>query len=303
MGRDVWQASAAARAVFEEADDALGFSLSKLCFEGPAEALRRTELQQPAVLVTSIALLRALAERVLPAPAFMLGHSLGEYTALVAAEALPVAQAALLVNARGRFMQEAVAEGRGAMSAVLGADPETVATACARAAEECAAVVSPANYNSAGQTVIAGAAPAVTRAGALALEAGARRVTPLPVSAPFHCALMRPAAEKLAGELSRLHFAKPRVPIVSNVLAEPNDDAAHIPQLLEEQVTAPVRFSDSVRRLVSLGVERTLEVGPGRVLSGLVARIERSLARLGVSGMDDIENVAGALTPARAKEG
>jgi len=295
MGRDVCADSPAARAVFEEADQALGFALSKLCFEGPEEELRQTRNQQPAILATSIALLRALRERIELRPAYVAGHSLGEYSALVAAGALPLAAAVRLVAARGRFMQEAVPEGRGAMAAVLGAPPEVVADACARAAAELNLVVAPANYNAPQQTAIAGEKQAVQRAAELAREAGASRAVPLAVSAPFHCALMQPAAKKLAAELAGLRFAAPEPPVVSNVEAEPNAQAGRIAELLEQQVTAPVRFTDSVRRLVKLGVRSVLEVGPGRVLSGLVARIDRSVSRMGVSSMEEVEEAAAQL--------
>jgi len=295
MGRDVCADSPAARAVFEEADQALGFALSKLCFEGPEEELRQTRNQQPAILATSIALLQALRERIELRPAYVAGHSLGEYSALVAAGALPLAAAVRLVAARGRFMQEAVPEGRGAMAAVLGAPPEVVADACARAAAELNLVVAPANYNAPQQTAIAGEKQAVQRAAELAREAGASRAVPLAVSAPFHCALMQPAAKKLAAELAGLRFAAPEPPVLSNVEAEPNAQAGRIAELLEQQVTAPVRFTDSVRRLVELGVRSVLEVGPGRVLSGLVARIDRSVSRMGVSSMEEVEEAAAQL--------
>ena len=289
MGRDVWAASPAARATFEAADRALGFALTKLCFEGPEEDLRRTEIQRPAILTTSIALLRALEERQPQAPSFVAGHSLGEYSALVAAAALEFEDAVVLVNRRGRFMQEAVPSGRGAMAALMGLDPEGVDAACADAAAERGAVVAPANYNSPQQTVIAGDAAAVERAIALAKQRGAKRAVPLPVSAPFHCALMRPAAEKLAPELARVRFRDPRVPVVTNVEAAPNTSAARIPALLEQQVTAPVRFTESVRKLAALGVTRVIEIGPGSVLTGLVARIERGLARANVATLEDVE--------------
>jgi [acyl-carrier-protein] S-malonyltransferase len=293
MGRDVCEASPAARAVFESADAALGLPLSKLCFEGPEEELRRTEIQQPALLTTSIALLRALeAEGASLAPAFVLGHSLGEYTALVAAGAVAFDDAVTLVHARGRFMQEAVPAGQGAMAAVLGIGAEAVAEACETAARETGAVVSPANLNAPEQTVIAGATAAVERASALAKEAGARRTVALAVSAPFHCALMQPAAEKLAVELARVRFSAPNPPVLSNVLAEPNADAERIPELLAAQVTAPVRFVECVRKLAALGVDRVLEVGPGGVLSGLVARIERRLARERVGTWDELRALA-----------
>jgi len=295
MGRDVCADSPAARAVFEEADQALGFALSKLCFEGPEEELRQTRNQQPAILATSIALLQALRERIELRPAYVAGHSLGEYSALVAAGALPLAAAVRLVAARGRFMQEAVPEGRGAMAAVLGAPPEVVADACARAAAELNLVVAPANYNAPQQTAIAGEKQAVQRAAELAREAGASRAVPLAVSAPFHCALMQPAAKKLAAELAGLRFAAPEPPVLSNVEAEPNAQAGRIAELLEQQVTAPVRFTASVRRLAKLGVRSVLEVGPGGVLSGLVARIDRSVSRMGVSSMEEVEEAAAQL--------
>jgi [acyl-carrier-protein] S-malonyltransferase len=298
MGRDICEASPAARAVFERADAALGFPLAKLCFEGPEEELRRTELQQPALLTTSIALLRALEEQVTLAPAYLLGHSLGEYTALVAAGALAFEDAVTLVHARGRFMQEAVPSGRGAMAAVMGVGSEVVAEACHEAARETGAVVSPANLNGPEQTVIAGEARAVERAAALAKAAGARRTVMLPVSAPFHCALMRPAAEKLAAELARVRFSAPSPPVVTNVEAEPNRDPARIPALLAEQVTAPVRFVECVRRLVALGVRRVIEVGPGGVLCGLVARIERGLERERVGSLAELHALAAGASKA-----
>jgi [acyl-carrier-protein] S-malonyltransferase len=293
MGRDVCESSPAARAVFEASDRALGFALSKLCFEGPESELRRTEIQQPAILTTSVALLRALEERGALAPAFVAGHSLGEYTALVASGALSLESAVALVHARGRFMQEAVPEGRGAMAAILGVEAEAVAESCAAAARETGLVVEPANWNSPLQTVIAGDAVAVERACAEARSRGAKKAVTLAVSAPFHCRLMAPAAEKLAAELAGVHFAPPRVPVVSNVEAEPNADAARIPELLRRQVTAPVRFTESVRRLAALGVQRVLEIGPGRVLTGLVARIERGLSRANLQSASELEAAAG----------
>ncbi len=295
MGRDVAEASPAARRVFEEADEALGFSLSQMCFEGPEEVLRPTEIQQPAVLATSIALLRALEERAAVAPAFVLGHSLGEYTALVAAGALGLADAVSLVHARGRFMQEAVAEGQGAMAAVLGAAPDVVEGACRDAAEATGEVVAPANYNGPAQTVVAGTAAGVAQAGELAKERGARRVTPLPVSAPFHCALMQPAADKLAPELARTAFRDPAVPVVHNVDASPGDASGRLADLLTRQVTAPVRFTECVERLAADGTRRVLEVGPGRVLCGLVARIDRGLERMNAGSLAELDEVAQAL--------
>jgi len=292
MGRDAAEVSPAARAVFQAADAALGYPLSKLCFEGPEEELVPTEVQQPAVLTASIALLRALEERGPLRPAFFAGHSLGEYTALVAAGALDFEDAVRLVQARGRFMQEAVPEGRGAMAAVLGLPAQEVAEACQRAAAESGRVVAPANFNGPAQTVISGDAAAVEAACNRARQVGAKRAVPLEVSAPFHCSLMSPAAEKLALELARVRFHAPSAPVVSNVLAVPCDDPARFPALLEEQVTAPVRFTEMIEALAAAGVERVLEVGPGRVLTGLVARVSRRLGRANLESADQIEAAA-----------
>lgn len=293
MGRDVYDASPAARSVFDAADRALGFELSRLCFEGPDEELVRTEIQQPAILTTSIALLRALEEHTPVAPAFAAGHSLGEYSALVAAGAVDFEEAVALVHARGRFMQEAVPAGQGAMAAVMGIGPDEVAQACEHVARLSGQQVAPANYNSPQQTVIAGHAAAVEQACTRASELGAKRTTPLPVSAPFHCALMEPAASKLALELERVRFRDAAVPVVTNVEAEPNSDGSRIAGLLHRQVTAPVRFSEMVERMRELGVDHFLEVGPGRVLSGLIARIARRTGRAGLSSAGDLEEAVG----------
>ncbi|MCG8590368.1 MAG: ACP S-malonyltransferase [Proteobacteria bacterium] len=295
MGRDAAAASPAARAVFDAADAALGFRLSELCFQGPEDELKRTEIQQPAILTTSVALLRMLEEEASVAPEFVAGHSLGEYTALVAAGALQFEDAVRLVHARGRFMQEAVPEGRGSMAAVIGLDAGDVAAACERAQSETGEVVAPANFNSPQQTVVAGTVAAVEAASEQAREAGARRVLPLPVSAPFHCQLMAPAAAKLAIELSRVSFAEARPPVVTNVEAEPNAAAARIPELLEAQVTAPVRFTEMIARALELGVERVLEIGPGAVLSGLVARIDRRLPRASLSSHEGLADAVAFL--------
>jgi [acyl-carrier-protein] S-malonyltransferase len=293
MGRDVALASPAARHVFEAADAALSFPLSRLCFEGPEEELLRTENQQPAILATSIALLRALEERGPVRPACVAGHSLGEYSALVAVGALDFEDAVRLVHARGRFMQEAVPLRRGGMAAVLGSTPEAVAAACAAIAARTGRVVSPANYNGPAQTVISGDATAVELACLELRQQGAKRTIPLEVSAPFHCALMAPAAAKLEIELARVRFRTPAAPVVTNVEAEPCTDAARLPGLLARQVTAPVRFTEMVQRIAGLGVQRVLEVGPGRVLTGLVARIDRSVARANLDGAAALDEVAG----------
>ena len=298
MGRDVYEASPAARAVFDAADAALGEPLSRLCFEGPEEALVPTAVQQPAILTTSVALLRALEERVAPRAAYVAGHSLGEYTALVAAGALAFEDAVRLVAERGRHMQETVPAGEGAMAAVLKSTPEAVAEACAAVRAASGREVAPANYNAPGQTVIAGHADAVETAGARLAEAGAR-VRPLSVSAPFHCALMAPAAEKLAPALARTAFADPDPPVVSNVEAEPNADGGRVAELLRRQVTAPVRFVESVQRLSALGVSHVLEVGPGRVLTGLVARIERGIERENLAEAEALPGAAAFVSAAR----
>ena len=289
MGRDLCQVSPAARAVFAAADAAVGMSLSRLCFEGPEAELLATEVQQPAILATSVALLRALEERAgRLAPSYVAGHSLGEYTALVASGALGLDDALRLVRARGAFMQEAVPAGRGAMAAILGADREVVEVCCTRAREETGELVEPANYNAPEQTVISGTALAVRAACAIAREAGARRALPLPVSAPFHCALMQPAADKLAPELARIRFADCSPPVVANATAEPNSAGTRVAELLRRQVTEPVRFTEQVRRLRALGVTRVLEVGPTKVLAPLVARIEPALARANLGSADDL---------------
>ena len=279
MGRELAGISRAARATFEAADSALSFPLSRLCFEGPEEELVRTENQQPAILATSIAMLRALEERVPLAPACFAGHSLGEYSALVAAGALDFEDALRLVQARGRFMQEAVPEGRGAMAAVMGCAPAVVEAACAAAASETGRAVSPANYNGPAQTVISGDAVAVELACLRARQEGARRTVPLDVSAPFHCSLMAPAAAKLELELARVQFHPPSAPVVTNVEAAPCADPARFGSLLARQVRAPVRFTEMVQQMAGAGVTHVLEIGPGRVLTGLVARIERAMQR------------------------
>ncbi|MBW2696217.1 MAG: ACP S-malonyltransferase [Deltaproteobacteria bacterium] len=289
MGRDVYETSAAARSIFDSADETLGFEISRLCFEGPEDELRRTEIQQPALLTTSIALLRALEEAGPVRPAYVGGHSLGEYSALVACGALAFEDSVRLVNLRGRYMQEAVAEGRGAMAAVLGCAPDQVAETCQAVAAERGEVVAPANFNSPQQTVIAGEAQAVEKASERLKELGAKRVVALAVSAPFHCGLMAPAAEKLRPELDRVTFSDPNPPLVSNVEAEPNSSAGHIADLLEQQVTAPVRFTEMIDKMTALGVTRYLEVGAGRVLSGLIARIQRRSQRASLGSRDELE--------------
>jgi len=271
MGRALHEAEPAARAVFAEADAALGTSLSRLCFEGPEEQLTLTANAQPAILTVSIAALRVLEARTSLRPGVVAGHSLGEYSALVAAGALRFADAVRLVHLRGKFMQEAVPPGVGAMAAILGLAAAAVAAVCQESAG--GEVVSPANLNGGGQVVIAGHKSAVERACVAAKARGAKRAVPLAVSAPFHCALMQPAEDKLAAELARVEIAAPRIPVVTNVEAAPNQDPARARALLARQVTAAVRWEESVQRLGAMGVRRAIELGAGNVLGGLVRRI------------------------------
>ncbi len=293
MGKDLASAFPEARRVLDEVDAALGEPLSRLCFEGPEDRLKLTANTQPALLAVSAAAAAVLAARGV-APAFVAGHSLGEYSALVAAGSCGVADAARAVRARGSFMQEAVPAGKGAMSAVLGLDPSKVREICAEVARD-GEVVSPANYNEPGQTVIAGAAGAVEKAGVRLKQAGARRVLPLPVSAPFHCSLMHPVRERLEPVLRGIAWRAPASPVVTNVEAKPNSDAARVVPLLVEQVTAPVRWIDCVEELVRQGVTRMVEVGPGRVLSGLVRRIDPSVQLSNVEDKASLDKTLAAL--------
>jgi [acyl-carrier-protein] S-malonyltransferase len=285
MGKALCEASAAARAVFDAADAALGFPISRLCFEGPEEELKLTANTQPAILTHSIAALEDLRARFperLEGAAFAAGHSLGEYSADVAAGALAFGDAVRLVRERGRFMQEAVPAGVGAMAAIVGLAPSEVEAACAEAAQ--GEVVAPANYNSPEQTVIAGHAAAVERAGKACLARGAKRTIPLPVSAPFHCALMSPARERMRPLLEAAALAAPRLPVVTNVDAEPAREADALRNALVRQVDSPVRWVESVQRLAREGVDCALEIGPGNVLAGLVRRIEKGIRVEGYAG-------------------
>jgi [acyl-carrier-protein] S-malonyltransferase len=276
MGKALAEKFPAARQVFEETDNALGFELSELCFSGPAEQLQLTENTQPAILTVSIAALRAMESEGFPKPDFVAGHSLGEYSALVAAGSLSLADAVRTVRARGRYMQEAVPVGGGAMAAILGADLNVIVDACKEAAE--GQVCSPANINSQSQVVIAGDAAAVDRAIELLKARGAKRAVKLNVSAPFHCALMMPAQERLGKDLDKISFADPAVPIVTNVDATSviQGDAAR--DALIRQVSQPVKWLSSVEFLISQGVQSFIETGPGKVLSGLMRQIDRSVS-------------------------
>ncbi len=300
MGRALADTFPICRDTFEEADAALGEPVSRVIFEGPAEQLTLTENTQPAILTVSVAAWRLLDSRGFK-PSFVAGHSLGEYSAHVAAGSIAFADAVRIVRRRGRYMQEAVPVGAGAMAAVLGLDAERVAQACVDAAQ--GEVVSPANLNAPGQVVIAGARDAVARAGERARALGARRVVALPVSAPFHCALMKPAEERLAPELRALTVSAPRVPVIANVDAEPRVDAASSIEALVRQVSMPVRWEESVRRLASQGVRTYVEVGPGTVLSGLVRKIDRDARVLNLDapeGLPQIEALFSSAGPSRA---
>jgi len=294
MGRDLHDGFPEARAVFEAVDAALGERLSTLCFEGPDEKLKLTANTQPSILAVSAAAAAVLARHGV-APDLVAGHSLGEYSALVAAGAVSAADAARAVRARGAFMQEAVPAGQGAMSAVLGLEPGRVKAICESVEAATGKVVSPANYNEPAQTVIAGEAGAVASAGDKLKEAGARRVLPLPVSAPFHCALMAPVRPRLEAVLRAMAWKQPAVPVVTNVEAKANRETARVVPLLVEQVTSPVRWIECVEELVRLGVTRMVEVGPGRVLSGLVRRIAREVEVLNVEDRASLEKTLAAL--------
>jgi [acyl-carrier-protein] S-malonyltransferase len=288
MGKALADAFPAARRVFAEADDALGESLSTLCFEGPADALARTANTQPAILTCSVAAWTVLAEELGVTPAVCLGHSLGEFSALVAAGALAFADAVRLVRLRGQAMQEAVPEGVGAMAAIMGADPAELEQWCEaeRAGGE---VVSPANENGGGQIVIAGHAAAVDRVVARAKEGRAKAMR-LNVSAPFHCALMRPAADRLAAALASIPLRPLRVPVIANVDAEPYDaEGRDISDRLVRQITGRVRWEASMRTVIRMGITRGLEVGHGRVLSNLMKRIDKSFVVTAVGSPGDFD--------------
>jgi [acyl-carrier-protein] S-malonyltransferase len=294
MGKDLHDAFPEARAVFEAVDAALGEKLSALCFEGPEDQQKLTANTQPCILTVSAAAAVVLAKEGVR-PDLVAGHSLGEYSALVAAGACTAAEAARAVRARGTFMQEAVPAGQGAMSAVLGLDPAKVKEICAAVAAEAGQVVAPANFNEPAQTVIAGAAGAVEKAGVKLKEAGAKRVIPLPVSAPFHSALMEPVKARLEPVLRGIAWKAPACPVVTNVEAAPNADPARIVPLLVEQVTAPVRWIECVERLVREGVTRLVEVGPKTVLSGMVRRIDKSVEVWNVEDRASLEKTLAAL--------
>ena len=293
MGKLLSEAFPESRRVFETADAALGFSLSELCFGGPEQELQLTANTQPAILTTSIAALRPLRERGVR-PSWVAGHSLGEYSALVAAGSLDLAETVRLVRRRGEYMQEAVPVGEGAMAAILALDLSDVEEACREAAE--GEVVVPANINGPGQVVIAGHTAAVDRAIRLCQAAGARMAVRLPVSAPFHSPLMKPAQERLALDLEKISFSDPEVPLVTNVDAHPARSAEQCRQALVRQVSARVRWRECIERLIREGVTTMVEVGPGKVLSGLVRKIDKTIQMLNVEDPASLERAVAALT-------
>jgi [acyl-carrier-protein] S-malonyltransferase len=298
MGKDLAAHFPESRAVFDEADAALGFSLSQLCFEGTEEDLKLTENTQPAILTVSVAAYRALAARGVQ-PDFAAGHSLGEYSALVASGALEFSTAVKLVRQRGQYMQEAVPAGEGAMAAILGMSPSDVADVCKKAAN--GEVVSPANLNSPEQTVIAGSAAAVKRAVETASQAGAKRAVVLAVSAPFHCALLAPAQERLEPDLRAAKFGPLKFPVITNVDAEGIILGDEARESLIRQVTMPVRWLESVREMIELGVNIFVEVGPGKVLTGLMRQIDRSVRVLNVEDAATLHSTIEKITQARAE--
>ena len=299
MGRELKERFPVAAGTFAEADEALGFSISKLCFEGPEEDLRLTENTQPAIMTVSVAAWRVLAEQGVK-PFIAAGHSLGEWSAHVAAGTLSFADAVRAVRARGRAMQQAVPAGQGAMAAVLQLDAAQVAKACAEAAAETGLTVQAANLNSPGQTVISGAAAAVERASAICKEKGARRAVMLPVSAPFHCALMQPAQEEVARVLAGLTLADPQIPVAANVTGSLVTTADAARDALTRQVTGVVRWVDCVKALVASGPQMFIEVGPGKVLSGLMKQIDAAQKALNVEDAASLEKTLTELaaTPA-----
>ena len=275
MGKDLVENFSVSRQVFEEVDDAVGFPLSRLCFEGPAEELQLTENTQPAILSVSVAAYRALESNGFPKPAFVAGHSLGEYSALVAAGVLRLSDAVKTVRQRGRYMQEAVPVGIGAMAAVMGAELSDIEKVCKDVSGD--EVCSPANINAPNQVVIAGNANAIDRAIEGLKEVGAKRVVKLNVSAPFHCALMKPAQDRLEKDLGQLSFSEAMVPVVTNVDAAVTKDPAVMRDSLIRQVSSPVRWLESMRLLIDQGVQTFVEIGPGKVLSGLMRQISRDV--------------------------
>ncbi len=301
MGKDLAGAFGAAREVFEEIDDALGEKLSKLMFEGPLDDLTLTQNAQPAIMGVSLAVVRTLKSEfdvdVASAAQFVAGHSLGEYSALAAADAIDLTSAVRLLRRRGEAMQRAVPVGEGAMSALLGIEPDQAAKVTAETVDALGgdAVCAVANDNGGGQVVISGSAEAVKAAGELAVEQGAKRAMRLPVSAPFHCSLMKPAADEMEEALAQVTIAPPRVPVIANVTVQPVSDPAQIQTLLVEQVTAMVRWRETIEFLKPNGVETAVEVGAGKILTGMAKRIDRELTLVNVGKPEELESFAKSL--------
>jgi [acyl-carrier-protein] S-malonyltransferase len=293
MGKNLTENFRAARLIFEEADDALHFSISRMCFEGSDEELQLTENTQPAILTTSVAVLRTMESEGFPRPEYVAGHSLGEYSGLYAARSLSLQAAVTTVRSRGTYMQEAVPVGTGAMAAVLGAEIDVIENACRDAAQ--GQVCAPANINSPNQVVIAGHAEAIDRAQELLKAAGAKRVIKLNVSAPFHCELMKPAQERLEVDLESVTFANLATPLVANVSAAEVTKGAEARESLVRQVTAPVRWLQSMEELIASGVDTFIEVGPGKVLSGLMRQINREMRCFNVEDAASLKSTAAAL--------
>jgi [acyl-carrier-protein] S-malonyltransferase len=297
MGKELAAFYPVARHAFQEADDALGFALSQLCFEGPDDKLKMTEITQPAILTVSTAVARVLQEKGVT-PQFVAGHSLGEYSAHVAAGTLEFGDAVRTVRNRGKYMQEAVPAGQGAMAAVLGMPLDQLQQVCVEAAQ--GDVVAPANINSPDQIVISGGAKAVARAAELAKQRGAKRAIILPVSAPFHCALMQPAQDRLAKDLRALQFSNPEISVVANIDATPKTKADPSRDALVSQVTGAVQWVGCVRKLIELGATTFVEVGPGKVLTGLMRQIDRSQAAMNVedeASLQKVEALTGRPSP------
>lgn len=296
MGQNLHDLGGAWRDLFKEADDALGYSLSDIMFNGPEEAIKLTENTQPALVTTAIATLRLIEEDSGLRPDYVAGHSLGEYAAVCAAGGFSFADAVKLVNLRGKAMQAAVPVGEGAMAAMLNMSQEDVEAACTDAAAETGGVVVPANYNTSAQIVISGAKAAVEKAVDLAKERGAKRCILLPVSAPFHCPLMQPAADAMAEALGKTEIADLSVPVIANVSAEPVTAGDAVRTGLVEQVTGAVRWEASIKKLIELGVDKFVEVGTGKVLTGMMKRIDRSAHAMAVNGPTDMDKLAGLKT-------
>jgi [acyl-carrier-protein] S-malonyltransferase len=288
MGKDLFDNFAAAREVFEQADDALGFSLSEMCFSGEEADLQLTANTQPAILTVSVAAYRAAVSEGMPKPAAVAGHSLGEYSALVAAGVIDFADAVRTVRKRGTYMQEAVPVGVGAMAAILGLDLATVEAGCAEAAE--GQVCSPANINSSSQIVIAGNAKAIDRACDIFKEKGAKRAIKLNVSAPFHCSLMMPAQERLAADLRGLNYGNFEFPIYHNVDAVENSDSGRVGSKLTSQVSSPVHWLQTIENMSAAGIEKFIELGPGKVLTGLVRQINKEAAYANIENTESLRN-------------